>query len=240
LAEQVRRALSRIRDPATLLLYVQSGTGTHAAPAVLRALYDTALAQASFRELIVATRPDCVDVPRARLLGSYRVDDREVWVELGLQSSNERTLDLLRRGHDYVEFSRAFAMLRDSGVRVAVHLIFGLPGEDQADILRTVQRVAALEPDGIKIHNLHILRATALGTLFLHGEVTAPSLSSHARLLARALELLPPRTVVIRLVTDSLERERLAPPGAQDKSAFLRELHGLMLGEGRYQGRLFP
>lgn len=236
----VRRARSGGRRDVALLLYFQAGSATNAPPARLAEAYDAALSRADFRELIVATRPDCVDAARADLLASYRRPGFDVWVELGLQSAHELTLARIDRGHTVADFSAAFAMLRERGVRVAVHLIFGLPGESHEDILATAASVGALRPDGLKIHNLHVCRGTPLETLYLAGELTVPSLGSHLRHVAEALELIPAETVILRLTTDSPPERLLAPKAFGDKAAFARMLRELMLREGRSQGRRCP
>lgn len=230
----VLRASSR--GHTALLLYFQAFSGTNASPGRLRKVYDSALARADFRELIVATRPDCVDAERADLLASYLRPGLDVWVELGLQSAHDRTLGLTNRAHTVADFRAAFELLRMRGVRVGVHLILGLPGESHADMMETARYVGALQPDGVKIHNLHVCRDTALAHLFLRGEVTAPTVEAHARHVAESLELLPVDTVVLRLTTDTPRDRLLAPRGFADKGTFVRGLCELMRREGRRQG----
>jgi uncharacterized protein len=238
IAEQVDTGVTRARrrGDAALLLYFQSWSATFAPPARLRELYDSALSRADFRELIVATRPDCIDAERADLLASYVRPGFDVWVELGLQSALDRTLACIHRGHTVASFRTAFGLLRDRGLRVAVHLIFGLPGESHEDILTTASYVGALRPDGVKIHNLHVCRGTPLETLFRAGEVTVPSVSSHLRHVSEALEFLPSDVLIMRLTTDSPPARLLAPTGFGDKSTFARRLCDLMRREGRLQG----
>ena len=230
----VRRATAR--GPAALLLYFQAYSGTNAPPTRLRRIYDAALARADFRELIVATRPDCVDKERADLLASYLRPGLDVWAELGLQSAHDRTLRLTNRAHTVSEFHRAFGLLQSRGLRVGVHLILGLPGESHEDMLATARYVGALRPHGVKIHNLHVCRATALEGLYLRGEVTVPTVEAHLRHVAESLEFLPAQTVILRLTTDTPRERLLAPRVFCDKAAFTRRLCELMRREGRWQG----
>jgi len=219
------------------LLYFQAFSGTHAPVAELARIYDAGLACGTFRELVVATRPDCVDVAKAELLGSYRQRGLEVWVELGLQSAGDATLRRIRRGHSVADFRQAFALLRAHAVKLAVHLIFGLPGEGLEEILDTVRFVAALEPEGVKIHNLHVPVGSPLATELRAGELAVPCASRHLDYVVRALELLPPRTLVMRLTCDT-PRERLAAPlGFPPKAAFLRAVRGELARRGTWQGR---
>ena len=106
----------------------------------------TGLSLAPFLGLNVATRPDCLDEEKARLLASYRERGLDVWVELGLQSANDQTLRRIGRGHTSEDFRRAFDLLKDHGLKVGVHLIFGLPGEGWSEIMATMELVAGLAP----------------------------------------------------------------------------------------------
>jgi hypothetical protein len=240
-AEQVDRAAAfqRARYGAEiLLLYFQAFTSTHAPASRLRDLYDAALARAPFRGLIVATRPDCLDPEKAGLLGSYRDRGLDVWVELGLQSSNDATLARIRRGHGAAEFTAARRLLGGLGIPVSAHVVFGLPGETEADMLRTVRYLADLEVEGIKIHDLHIPFGCGLYGEALEGELALLSPRRHLDLCVRALELLAPTTVIQRLTTDTPEDRRALPRRAIEKAAFLRNLDAELVRRGTWQGRL--
>ena len=133
LREQVDGALRFLRAryaPQDFILYFQAFSGTAASVMVLKALYDGGLCCGNFRELIVSTRPDCVDREKAELLASYRERGLDVWVELGLQSAHDRTLQRINRGHSVACFADAYGILAEQGIKIAVHLILGLPRED--------------------------------------------------------------------------------------------------------------
>jgi len=221
------------------LLYFQAFSGTYAPLETLRRTYDFALTLAPFRELVVSTRPDCIDPEKADLLASYRSDRREVWVELGLQSAFDETLERINRGHTFDDFAAALRLLRDRKVKLAVHLIFGLPDEGMQAVLETTRRVAALRPEGIKIHNLHIPRGTAMLEEYGLGEITVPSSRRHLEYVIRALELLPPDTVIMRVTCDTPKERLVLPRRFWDKGRFYRELRGEMRRRGTHQGRLW-
>ena len=238
---QVRGALAFLRrryGAGEFLLYFQAFSGTYAPPQRLREVYDLCLALAPFRELIVSTRPDCLDEERADLLASYRERGLEVWVELGLQSAHDGTLRRIGRGHSAEDFVRADRLLAERGIRRAVHLIFGLPGEGTGEILETVRFVSALDPEGVKIHNLHIPRGTRLAAEYLAGEITCPSPGRHLEWVVRALERLPPRTLVMRLTCDTPADRRIAPRESWEKGRFYEAVRRRMLSLGTWQGRL--
>ncbi|OHD74011.1 MAG: TIGR01212 family radical SAM protein [Spirochaetes bacterium RBG_16_67_19] len=242
IGRQVERGTAFLRrryGAEVFLLYLQAFSGTHAPAAELEIIYDFALGCGAFRELIVSTRPDCVDRERAELLSGYRRRGLEVWVELGLQSGCDATLQRIRRGHSVADFTRAFGLLREAGVRLAVHLIFGLPGEGLEQILDTVRLVAGLEPEGLKIHNLHVPSDSPLAEEHLAGELVAPCAARHLEYVIRALELLPPRTLILRLTCDTPVGRLAAPRGFPPKAEFYRELRAALAARGSRQGRLW-
>lgn len=222
-----------------LLLYFQAFSSTHGSAEHLKVVYDYALSLQNYSELIVSTRPDCLDRSRIELLASYKERGLDVWVELGLQSSNDETLKRINRGHSVADFKAAYDMLREYGIKTAVHLIFGLPGEDSAVIAETCRYAAGLNPEGIKIHNLHIPYNTPLYNEFLKGEVDAPTTEEHLEWVISALEMMPKSTVVMRLTCDSREDERAAPKGFLKKTEFYNLLRNEMLQRETFQGRLY-
>jgi radical SAM protein (TIGR01212 family) len=239
---QIERGTAFLRrryGARVFLLYLQAFSNTHAPAAELEEIYDFALGCGEFRELIVSTRPDCVDPQRAELLAGYRRRGLEVWVELGLQSACDATLARVRRGHTVGDFLRAFGLLREAGVRLAVHLIFGLPGEGLEQIQDTVRLVAGLEPEGVKIHNLHVPRGSPLAAEHLAGELSAPCTARHLQYVVRALELLPPRTLILRLTCDTPGGRLAAPRGFAPKAAFYREVRSALAARASFQGRLW-
>ncbi|MDR1317522.1 MAG: TIGR01212 family radical SAM protein [Spirochaetales bacterium] len=227
IAAQIQGGIAFLRkryNARCFLLYFQAFTGTYAPAAELKRLYDYALSLADFRQLIVSTRPDCVDQEKAALLADYRNPGREVWVELGLQSAQEKTLRRIRRGHGLAEFQEAFSILRGHGIKIAVHLIFGLPGENTREIETTLKYLAQLKPEGVKIHNLHIPHGTPLAREFLAGELSLPCAARHIQYILRAREILPPQTLFMRYICDTPPGGLAYPRHFPEKARFLHEL----------------
>jgi radical SAM protein (TIGR01212 family) len=220
--------------------YFQAHTNTYAEAKDLQAYYERALALPGAVGLNIATRADCLPNDVIALLD--RVSRQTVLtVELGLQSAHNDTAERINRGHSWEDFVDGYRRLRDGAPRVliCVHLILGLPGEDEARMLETVRKTAALRPDQVKLHLLHVLRGTRLGEMYLSGEYSPMEREDYIRTVVRALELLPPDTVIGRLTGDGMGEMLLAPDWSRRKVSVINDIDKLMFAENTWQGRLF-
>ncbi|MBO7047967.1 MAG: TIGR01212 family radical SAM protein [Spirochaetia bacterium] len=239
--EQIKRgiAFTRRRYKAELfLLYFQAYSNTFDTVENLKKTYDAALALYPFRELIVATRPDCIDGAKADLLASYIKPDFDVWVELGLQSANDRTLERIHRGHTAEQYKAAFDILHSRGIKVASHLILGLPGESFDDMLASVDFINALHPEAVKLHDLNITYNTVLYDEYLKGEVTAPSRELYMEYLIKVIEHLRKDIILMRLTCDTYEVDRAAPRRYMAKGNIYALIKKEMESRNTWQGRL--
>ena len=157
-------------------------------------------------------------------------------MELGQQSACDATLARVRRGHTVADFTGAFRLLRSSGVKLAVHLIFGLPGEGLERILDTVRFVADLEPEGVKIHNLHVLEGTELARWYRDGKLTLSTLDEYARMAAEFLTALDPAMIIHRLTGESHGPLMLAPAWGKDKRRVLAAIEDQLRSQDTWQG----
>ena len=153
-------------------------------------------------------------------------DRTTLTVEMGLQTAHDATATRINRGHTYADFVEGYARLREASPRIhtCIHLIFGLPDESEADMLDTVRAVAALRPHQVKIHLLHVLRNTALAETYERGEYVPMERERYIDTVVRALELLPPDTVVARLTGDGAAADLLAPMWSRAKMAVINDV----------------
>ena len=240
--EQVERGVRFLKkryNAEIFLLYIQAFSGTYGETDELKEIYDYCLSLGDFREIIVSTRPDCIDEEKAALLASYREKGLEVWVELGLQSSHDRTLVRINRGHTVADFEKAFHMLRERGIKLITHLIFGLPDESFDDMMMSVKYLASLKPEGIKLHNLHVPLSTPLFDEYLKGELSVPCGMRHITYLVKAIELLPEDMVIMRVTCDTPDKRRAAPRRDLRKGEIYTILAKEMIRQGARQGRLY-
>jgi hypothetical protein len=237
-AEQIERGkeiMIRKYKAGHFLAYFQPFSNTFAPVEHLRKLYDEALAVERVVGLAVGTRPDCVPPPVMDLLAEYH-RRTYFWLELGLQSSHDRTLELLRRGHDYSCFLDAYEAAKARGLRVCVHVILGLPGESRADMLATAEEMARLKVDGIKLHLLHVLRGTPLGDLYQQGDIRILEQDEYVSLVADVIERLPSSTLIHRLTGDGPRDTLLAPLWSLNKWEVLNAIDDELQRRGTRQG----
>ena len=235
-----REALGRKWSTERCIPYFQAHTNTYADPDVLRPLYEQALILPGAVGLNIATRADCLPDGVLRLL--EEISRRTVLtVELGLQTAHNDTAARINRGHTWEDFLDGYHRLRQAVplAQVCVHLILGLPGEDEARMLETVRATAALRPHQVKLHLLHVLRGTRLGQIYLEGGYRPMEREEYVNAVVRSLELLPPDTVIGRLTGDGMGEALLAPDWSRRKVSVINDIDKQMFAENTWQGRLF-
>ncbi len=242
-AEQIRlqkEQFSRKWDTSRCIAYFQAHTNTYAPLAVLREKYEEALAQEGIVGLNIATRADCLPPDVVTYLAEL-AERTVLTVELGLQTSSDETAARINRGHDFETFCRGFSGLRSASpkIGICIHIIFGLPGEDDETMMQTVREVAGLHPDQVKIHLLHVLRGTALARMYEKGEYEPLERERYIRLVADALELLPPDTVIGRLTGDGAADDLLAPLWSRKKTTVINDIDKLLYERNSMQGSGF-
>lgn len=209
--------------------YFQAYTNTYADAHRLDALYRQALEEPDVVGLSVGTRPDCVAPAVLDLLCGYRDQGYEVWLELGLQSAFDATLERVKRGHGFAEYRHTLLAARRRGLRVCTHLIAGLPGEGASHARESLRRVLDLGVDGLKLHPLHVVRGTALANEWRRGDYRPLSLEQYVDIAADLVEMAPPQVLFHRITGTASRDILLAPDWCAEKwrvlNAITRELH---------------
>ena len=195
------------------LAYFQSYSNTYTTVARMKAMYDEALSCDGVVGMAVGTRPDCVDEEKIALLEAY-AKDYLVWLEYGLQSVHDVTLELINRGHDFKAFERAMALTRNRGINVCTHIILGLPGEDREMMLDSARVIADQGVNGVKIHLLYVIRDTPLDRMWQQGRYTPLEQQAYVDLVCDFLERLPEHMIIQRITGDPHASELRAPAWA--------------------------
>jgi radical SAM protein (TIGR01212 family) len=233
---EVKERMKRKWPDAQYIAYFQAYTNTYATVKRLRKVYEEALAQENVVGLSISTRPDCL--PEDVLDYLEDLNQRTyLLVELGLQSSHDRTLEWIGRGHNYAQFLKGLEQLRARGIRVCAHIILGLPGETKAKMIETAQAVAKLPLEGIKIHLLHVLKGTPLATIFQHEPFDLMTKEEYVSLVVDILELLPPEMVIHRLTGDGPPNDLIGPLWSRKKWEVLNAIDAELERRDSWQGK---
>jgi radical SAM protein (TIGR01212 family) len=218
------------------LVYFQSFTNTYAPLPRLKELYEEALAVQDVVGLTIGTRPDCVPEETLGYLKSL-AKKHLIWLEYGLQSAHDTTLERIHRGHTVDVFTDAVRRTRLRNLPICVHVILGLPGEDREMMLETARFLASQDIQAVKIHLLYVIQGTLLEREYRSGNYTCLNRDEYVSLVGEFLALLPPHVIIQRLTGDPHPEELVAPLWALEKSQNLKTIHDYMAHKGLYQGK---
>jgi len=241
-AEQLRVGQAMFGKKKTgnlFIAYFQAYTNTYGKLEYLAEIYEEALRQPQIVGISIATRPDCLPKEVLELLTylQEKYPDKDIWVELGLQTIHDSTAAYIRRGYKLEVFDTAVANLEKRGIPVVVHVILGLPGENTDMVLQTIQYLNRLPIFGIKLQLLHVLKDTDLADDYLAGKFETLSKESYMELLITCLKNLSPDIVIHRLTGDGPKDLLIAPTWSLYKRDFFNTLHRHLKQTGEYQGQ---
>ena len=214
--------------------YFQAFSNTYKPVTELEKIYNASLCDGRIVGLSIGTRPDCVDDEKLKLISSY-AQDYETWVEYGLQSIHDKTLERINRGHDFDCFLKAYEKTKENNIKVCVHVIFGL-WESHDEIMQTAQKLAELKVDGVKIHMLCALENTKLANLYRAGEIDFMSEDEYVQTVCDFLEYLPPDTTIHRLAGNGFSKTLIAPQWLGKKFDCLNKIDREFVKRNSYQG----
>ena len=231
-----RRGIDRCTRARKYLAYFQAYTNTYADVVELKAQYDAALAMDGMIGLSVGTRPDCVSPEVLDLLAGYRDQGMEVWLELGLQSAFDHSLERVNRGHGLREYIDTTQAARTLNIPVCTHLIVGLPGEEAWHSRESLDIVLDIGTDGLKLHPLHVVKGTQLANEWRRGEYTPLTQAGYIDIAADLIERTPWEVVYHRVTGTSPANLLLAPEWCSHKWTVLNDLTSELNRRGSRQG----
>ena len=218
------------------IAYFQSFTNTYADVSYLRDLFMPVIEREDIRILSIATRPDCLDDGVLRLLDELN-HIKPVWIELGLQTTNDSSAEYIRRGYNLSAYDNAVNNLLSIRIAPIVHMIIGLPGETINDYTATAKYIAQSGASGIKISLLHILKDTDLYTDYCNGLFNAMTIEDYLYAIGAILPVLPENMVIHRITGDGPKNFLAAPLWTTDKKRVLNTLHHYLKENKIYQGK---
>lgn len=241
--EQAKQKIQRRTGAHRYIAYFQAYTNTYADIKDLVAMYRDALKQPGIIGISVGTRPDCVSASVLDLLEDIRLEGHEVWLELGLQSAFDETLERVNRGHTLTEYRDTAKAARARGIPLCTHLIIGLPGETEQHYHASLDTVLDIGVDGLKLHPLHVVKNTMLAYQWRRGGYLPLSKPDYIRIAADLIERTPTEIIFHRVTATASPNILLAPLWCSEKWNVLngieQELRQRNSRQGQHVGRTY-
>lgn len=224
--ELEKKRLSKKFSGNHYIAYFQAFTNTYAPLEKLKALYDPVADRDDIKVISIATRPDCLGDDVLEYLGELN-KKKDLWVELGFQTSNENTAKYIRRGYENAVYDDAVKKLNALGIHTITHVILGLPGESEEDMLASVKHVVDAGSKGIKLQLLYVLRGTDLAKDYEAGKFDVLGEDEYFELLQKCLDIIPEDVVIHRLTGDGPKSLLIAPMWSANKREVLNRINKL-------------
>ncbi|AGK99306.1 TIGR01212 family radical SAM protein [Clostridium pasteurianum] len=236
--EDIKNMMNKKWKSGKYIAYFQAYTNTYGDINALRNKYDEALRQEGVVGLAIATRPDCLEDEVLKLLHEYN-SRTYLWIELGLQTANNNTAKIINRGYNLNTFETALEKLRRRNINVVVHTIFGLPGENEGDMLNTIKYISNKDIQGIKMHLLHLMKHTPLVKLYEANKLNFMSKEEYVNIVCKAITMLREDIVIHRLTGDAPRNLLIEPQWSIKKWEVLNAINAKLKSEELYQGLYF-
>ncbi len=220
---------------AKAIAYFQAYTNTYAPLSHLKELFEPFIYNDDAIALSIATRIDCLDDEIILYLESL-TEYKDVYLELGLQTTHDSIAKNMNRGYTYDEFLAGYKRLENSKLKIVVHLMNGYPNETVEMMIENAKKVGQLKPYGIKLHMLNVLDDSALGKDYLKNPFKILSEEEYVDVIVEQLAHIPEEVVILRLTGDYDKEHLLAPKWILNKTQVLNDIDKKMAQDNRYQG----
>ena len=237
LQKQYKEGLKRMQNkwPDCIgFAYFQSYSNTYAPLAILKKIYDPFFKNPDIPGVAIATRADCLS---DEIIDYLNHQDKEVWLELGLQSVHETTMEKCNRKHSTQIVFDWIDKLKSTNIKTCVHIINGLPNESKSDMLETVKQISKHNPDAIKIHMLHLIEGTQMAKEYEDHPFHILTLEEYVDIVVDQLELLPQEMIIERLTGDGIAKDLIKPKWTIKKTIVTNEIDKLMVKRNTWQGK---
>jgi radical SAM protein (TIGR01212 family) len=238
---QLDKGIAYIRERfnvSKFLAYFQSGTNTHAPVQELKGLYEMSLTKDGVVGIMISTRPDSLPEDVLDLLSELN-EKTHLWVEMGLQSHQDKSLDLMNRAHSVDEYVKAVHQLHERKIRQVTHMIVGMPGENEEDVFEGLSFINDLPVDGIKIHNMFVPEHTVLAKWYREGKYEPWTLERFAKVSAEYVARLRKDIVIHRLNATCPKSLCVAPDWAHQQFRIVNAVHDELVKNDWTQGCIY-
>lgn len=235
--EKISAVLKKKWPQCAFIAYFQANTNTYGPLSKIKNMIKPFLENEQIKGIALATRPDCLDEETVRYLAAIN-HQKDIYIELGLQTIHEKTSHLINRGHSFQEFLDGLNLLRKYNLDVCVHIINGLPGETKEMMIETAKTVGQLDIQAIKIHMLYVIKNTVLEKMYDAGKFSMLSREEYIDLVVQQLRYIPEHVVIERLTGDGKVSDLIAPLWSIKKVTIINDIDKKMKADNIYQGDL--
>ena len=220
------------------IVYFQPYSNTYASLEILKKYYEEALRYPDVIGLTIGTRPDCIDEDKLDYLKTLS-ENYDITVEYGLESISDDTLKRINRGHDYQSYLNALELTKKRGIKTCTHIILGFPWEDKNHWMKTAAELSKLRLHFLKIHQLHIVKDTAMGKQYLRNPFKLLTHTEYIDVITSFLERLNPKTIIQRLSGEAPLPVLIAPKWGKRYAAIVQDIDREMEKRDTWQGKLY-
>ena len=234
--KEIKQMMLRKWPTGSPIAYFQAYTNTYAPLSKLKEYFTPFMQDESIQALAIATRADCLEDEKINYLNSL-TKDKEIWVELGLQSIHNESANAINRGHTYEVFEDCVKRLAKTNIKICVHLINSLPNETKEMMIESVKALNNLPIHALKIHMLHVCEHTKMGTEYKQDPFELLSLEQYIDVVIAQLEVLRADIVIQRLTGDAVKDVLIAPNWTLNKTNVLNSIDKEMVKRDTWQGK---
>lgn len=218
------------------IAYFQNFTGTYGNIDYLRSVYEEAIKHPNIVGLAIATRADCLSEEVLGLLSKFN-EKTHLWIEIGLQTVNDKTAEIINRGYKTEIFTEKMKELNKRNIKVVTHVIIGLPNENKNDVFSTIDYINEQKTWGIKLHLLYILKNTGLFEYYKSNPFEIMKKEEYISLVTEIISRLDKKIVIHRLTGDAPWKDLYEPKWSTDKRGILNGINKLLKEKKIYQGK---
>ena len=218
------------------IAYFQNFTGTYGNIEHLRSVYEEANKHPSIVGIAIATRADCLSEEVLGLLSKFN-EKTHLWIEIGLQTVNDKTAEIINRGYKTEIFTEKMKELNKRNIKVVTHVIIGLPNENKNDVFSTIDYINEQKTWGIKLHLLYILKNTGLFEYYKSNPFEIMKKEEYISLVTEIISRLDKKIVIHRLTGDAPWKDLYEPKWSTDKRGILNGINKFLKEKKIYQGK---
>lgn len=234
---QKARIQNRYKNIRKYIAYLQTYSNTYGPINELKELYQSILSNDDIIGIAIGTRIDCVDEEKLKHLENL-TKKHYVSIEYGLESISDDVLNSINRGHDFESFEKTIKLTKNRGIKIGVHLMFGLPGDHIENYIKAAKILSSLEVDYVKVHQLQIVRSTIMANQYSKNKFPLLTKREYFDHLSLFLQHLSQKIVIQRLFGDCPKHLLIGPDWNQSSNSLNQEFIDFMQEKKCYQGQL--